>query len=43
MRQHINEIDVVGIETYLKTGKMNVNKTVISGDSFNVTEIWLQI
>ena len=37
MCQHINEIDVVGIETNLKTGKINVIKTRIY--SFNVTVI----
>ena len=39
MRQQIDEIDVVGIETYLKTKKMYVTKTIIPDDSFNITAI----
>ena len=35
MSQNIDEIDVIGSETYLETGKMNVTKTVISDDPFN--------
>ena len=33
------QIDMTEIEMYLKTRKMNVTKTIISGDSFNVTAI----
>ena len=36
MRQQIDEIDVVGIETYLKTGKIDVTKTVTFEDLFDV-------
>ena len=41
MRKQIDEIDVVGIQTYSKTGKMNVTKTVISDDPFDVPAILL--
>ena len=43
MCQQIDEIYVDGIETYMKTEKMDVNETFISDDSFNVTAIWLKI
>ena len=39
LRQQIDEIDVVEIETHLKTGKIDVTKTGISDVSFNVTAI----
>ena len=39
MRQQIDEIYVVGLETYLKTGKIDVSKTIISDDPFDATTI----
>ena len=43
MRQQIDEIYVVGKETYFETGKIDITKTVRSDDSFNVTVIQLKI
>ena len=43
MRQQIDEIYVLGIEAYLKTGKIDVTKSVLCDKSFKVTAIWLKI